>query len=49
MTTFCQVQKKTKNADLATKVHKDNIPVRPALSMPGSPYYKVAKKTQNGY
>ena len=26
------------------KVHKQNIPVRPVLSMPGSPYYKVAEK-----
>ena len=27
-----------------SKVHKQNIPVRPVLSMPGSPYYKVVKK-----
>ena len=26
------------------KVHKENIPVRPILSMPGSPYYKLAEK-----
>lgn len=26
------------------KVHKKNIPVRPVLSMPGSPYYKLAEK-----
>ena len=26
------------------KVHKENIPVRPVLSMPGSPYYKLAEK-----
>ena len=24
------------------KVHKASIPVRPVLSMPGSPYYKIA-------
>ena len=26
------------------KVHKENIPVRPVLSIPGSPYYKLAEK-----
>ena len=26
------------------KVHKPNVPVRPVLSMPGSPYYKIAEK-----
>ena len=26
------------------KVHKTGTPVRPVLSMPGSPYYKVAKQ-----
>ena len=26
------------------KVHKENVPLRPVLSMPGSPYHKVAKK-----
>ena len=26
------------------KVHKESVPVRPVLSMPGSPYYKVAEK-----
>ena len=25
-------------------VHKQNIPVTPILSMPGSPYYKLAEK-----
>ena len=26
------------------KVHKKNIPLRPVLSMPGSPYHKIARK-----
>ena len=26
------------------KVHKHDIPVRPVLSMPGSPYFKIAEK-----
>ena len=26
------------------KVHKPNVPTRPVLSMPGSPYYKIAEK-----
>ena len=26
------------------KVHKQNVPLRPVLSMPGSPYHKVANK-----
>ena len=26
------------------KVHKENTPMRPVLSMPGSAYYKVAKQ-----
>ena len=26
------------------KVHKKNIPLRPVLSMPGSPYHKIAQK-----
>ena len=26
------------------KVHKNNVPVRPVLSMPGSPYYKIADR-----
>ena len=26
------------------KVHKPNVPIRPVLSMPGSPYYKIAEK-----
>ena len=26
------------------KVHKNNIPVRPVLSMPGSPYHKIVQK-----
>ena len=26
------------------KVHKANVPVRPILSMPGSPYYRIAEK-----
>ena len=26
------------------KVHKDNIPLRPVLSMPGSPYHKIAQQ-----
>ena len=26
------------------KVHKDDCPVRPVVSMPGSPYHRVAKK-----
>ena len=26
------------------KVHKESAPVRPVLSMPGSPYYKLAEK-----
>ena len=26
------------------KVHKKNIPLRPVLSMPGSPYYKITQK-----
>ena len=26
------------------KVHKKNIPIRPVLSMPGSPYHKIAQK-----
>ena len=34
--------------DLA-KVHKENIRVRPVLSLPGWPYYKLQKKSQNGY
>ena len=27
------------------KVHKNDIPLRPVLSMPGSAYYNIAKKT----
>ena len=27
------------------KVHKNDTPLRPVLSMPGSAYYKIAKKT----
>ena len=27
-----------------TKVHKKNIPLRHVLSMPGSPYHKIAQK-----
>ena len=26
------------------KVHKESVPVRPVLSMPDSPYYKLAEK-----
>ena len=26
------------------KIHKNNVPLRPVLSMPGSSYYKIAKK-----
>ncbi|XP_066932617.1 voltage-dependent calcium channel subunit alpha-2/delta-3-like [Clytia hemisphaerica] len=26
------------------KIHKDDVPLRPVLSMPGSSYYKIAKK-----
>ena len=26
------------------KVHKESVPVRPVLSMPGSPYYKLVEK-----
>ena len=29
--------------DLA-KVHKESVPIRPVLSMPGSPYYELAEK-----
>jgi len=27
------------------KVHKNDLPLRPVLSMPGSAYYKIAKQT----
>ena len=26
------------------KIHKDDIPIRPVVSMPGSPYYNIGKK-----
>ena len=26
------------------KVHKESVPMRPVLSMPGSPYFKIASK-----
>ena len=29
------------------KVHKGTVPMRPVLSMPGSPYYKIAAKVTN--
>ena len=31
------------------KIHKDDIPIRPVVSMPGSPYYNIGKRWPNGW